>query len=179
MKRLGYTVQRTRRFLPLHFTAGDPTRKAPLPPFETWWKSLPRWLGKVYAAIVRLASTGLGRIRHLDVGRLWHQSGLFRGTLLASWRGDSFGELSYAAALTSASMFSHLRIVPTGHHLPLPPVTTIVDNDSIYNPLISNPYLPFFNIWKPATPWSKGKWDKGSDEGIARQKPDYIAAIIE
>jgi tRNA-splicing endonuclease subunit Sen54 len=81
--------------------------------------------------------------------------------------------------LMSGSIFSHLRIVPTGHTQPLPPRPTPPTSENIYDALIDNPYLPFYHIWKPATPWSKAKWEKGTEEGLARQKPDYYAAIIE
>jgi len=81
--------------------------------------------------------------------------------------------------LMTGSIFSHLRIVPTGHTQPLPPRPTPPTSERIYDALIHNPYLPFYHIWKPATPWSKAKWEKGTEEGLARQKPDYYAAIIE
>jgi hypothetical protein len=79
----------------------------------------------------------------------------------------------------TGSIFSHLRIVPTGHTQPLPPRPTQPTSENIYDALVHNPYLPFYHIWKPATPWSKAKWEKGTEEGLARQKPDYYAAIIE
>jgi tRNA-splicing endonuclease subunit Sen54 len=79
----------------------------------------------------------------------------------------------------AGSIFSHLRIVPTGHTQPLPPRPTPPTSENIYDALVHNPYLPFYHIWKPATPWSKAKWEKGTEEGLARQKPDYYAAIIE
>jgi tRNA-splicing endonuclease subunit Sen54 len=50
---------------------------------------------------------------------------------------------------------------------------------SVYAPLDTNPYLPFFHVWKPVSSWSKVKWDRGSSEGIAQQKPDYILAVVE
>lgn len=76
-------------------------------------------------------------------------------------------------------MFSHLRIVPTGHAQPLPPRVHSAPSDSIYDCLERNPYIPFFHVWKPATTWSKAKWEKGSEEGLIRQKPDFFAAMIE
>ena len=79
----------------------------------------------------------------------------------------------------TGSIFSHLRIVPTGHTQPLPPRPTPPTSENIYDALIHNPYLPFYHIWKPATPWSKAKWEKGTEEVLARQKPHYYAAIIE
>ena len=79
----------------------------------------------------------------------------------------------------TGSIFSHLRIVPTGHTQPLPPRPNPPTSENIYDALVQNPYLPFYHIWKPATPWSKAKWEKGTEEGLARQKPDYYAAIIE
>jgi tRNA-splicing endonuclease subunit Sen54 len=66
-----------------------------------------------------------------------------------------------------ASLFKHLRLVPTSHTQPLPPRSKSI-----------NPYLPFFHIWKPAVPWSKAKWDRGSLEGLERQPPNFQAAAI-
>ena len=83
------------------------------------------------------------------------------------------------SVLMPGSIFSHLRIIPTGHTQPLPPRPTPPVSENIYDALVQNPYLPFYHIWKPATPWSKAKWEKGTEEGLARQKPDYYAAIIE
>lgn len=84
-----------------------------------------------------------------------------------------------ALIASPGSIVSRLRIVPTGHHQPLPARSSPALTDSIYSCLDRNPYIPFFHIWKPATPWSKSKWDKGSDEGLIRQKPDFFAAIVE
>lgn len=77
-------------------------------------------------------------------------------------------------------MFAHLRFVPAGHGNPVPRIPlAAAPTGSIYDPLQTNPYLPFFHVWKPVTSWSKVKWDRGSAEGIAQQKPDYIAAVVE
>jgi len=51
--------------------------------------------------------------------------------------------------------------------------------ESVYDLLHSNPYLPFWHVWKPATPWSKINWDRGSDAGLINQKPEYIVAVIK
>ncbi|KAK4688042.1 tRNA-splicing endonuclease subunit Sen54, partial [Tremellales sp. Uapishka_1] len=195
LKRLGYTIARTRRFLPEYFTANEvniPThgQEVTLPPFRTWWASIPRWVANVFRFIGHtlrytgrsLQKVGLG----IDLGRIWSRNP-FRGTLLSAWRGSTYRKsqtfLTQPRKLTpdspADSLFSHLRIVPAGHDLPLVSTAPVLPSISIYGPLVENPYLPFFNVWKPATPWSKTRWDKGSDEGLIRQKPDYIAAIVE
>ena len=78
-----------------------------------------------------------------------------------------------------ASLFSQLRITPSSHSVPLPLRPTSPDNASLYSCLEGNPYLPFFHVWKPATAWSKAKWDKGSAAGLSTQKPDFFIAAIE
>lgn len=64
-------------------------------------------------------------------------------------------------------MFRHLRLVPSSHAHPLPSRSASL-----------NPYLPFYHIWKPAVPWSKAKWERGSPAGLLRQPPDFQAAAI-
>jgi tRNA-splicing endonuclease subunit Sen54 len=64
----------------------------------------------------------------------------------------------------AASLFAHLRVTLQSPPRPRPD---------------TNPYMPFFHVWKPATAWSKAKWDRGSDEGLARQRPDYAVAAVE
>lgn len=65
-----------------------------------------------------------------------------------------------------------LRVIPSSHALPRPHSAPPVD-------LEDNPYLPFWHVWKPATPWSKGSWDRASPEGLQSQRPEYIAAVIK
>lgn len=91
---------------------------------------------------------------------------------------QDYGELK-SDVTDLASLFAKLRIIPHGHDNQLPSRLSPPVSQSIYQPLEHNPYLPFFHVWKPATPWSKSKWDKGSVQGLASQKPDYYAAIIE
>jgi len=69
--------------------------------------------------------------------------------------------------------------VRAGHEQPIPPPPAPTPQTSIYDPLTANPYLPFFHVWKPVSAWSKVKWDRGSEAGIAQQKPDYILAVVE
>jgi tRNA-splicing endonuclease subunit Sen54 len=72
-----------------------------------------------------------------------------------------------------------MRFIPTGHSHPVPPAPPSTPGDSQYTPLIDNPYIPFFHVWKPVTAWSKAKWDRGSPAGLALQRPDYAIAAIE
>lgn len=86
-----------------------------------------------------------------------------------------------SARLNVASMFSTLRIIPAGHDNPVPPRTEASGplGDPKYEPLVHNPYLPFFHVWKPVTAWSKAKWDRGSSAGLEQQRPDYAVAAVE
>lgn len=79
----------------------------------------------------------------------------------------------------TASLFAHLRVIPSTHSQRLPPRPPIPQSDLAYDALESNPYLPFWTVWKPATPWSKAKWDRGSEAGLDRQRPDYMVAVVE
>ncbi|WOO84720.1 putative tRNA-splicing endonuclease subunit sen54 [Vanrija pseudolonga] len=169
LKRLGYTVQRTRAFIPEHFL---PQQEPPRLSFTGSVLALlrsaydglkalfSRLLGKLKVSLRRLSSVGLG------VKSLWNNP--LRGTALRSWSGDSYG-----------SIYSELRFIPSGHSNPTPPPISSGPATSIYDALERNPYLPFFHVWKPVTAWSKAKWDRGSAEGLAKQKPDYILAVVE
>lgn len=75
-------------------------------------------------------------------------------------------------------MFASLRTIPGGHQNPVPE-RTLVGETTVYDSLARNPYLPFYHVWKPATTWSKNSWEKGGDEGLARQKPEYTVAVVE
>lgn len=81
-------------------------------------------------------------------------------------------------SLTTASLFASLRCIPGGHQNPVPAKAEL-EEASVYDSLARNPYLPFFHVWKPATTWSKNNWDKGSEEGLERQKPEYTVAVVE
>ncbi|KAK8845542.1 hypothetical protein IAR55_006257 [Kwoniella newhampshirensis] len=101
--------------------------------------------------ISRRITMGLGSVGlNFRLGRA--QTGLLSG-----WRGSSY----------------------PGHKQPLTSRLPSPSTTSIYDPLTVNPYLPFFHVWKPATAWSKRVWDKGSEEGLQKQRPDYFAAIVE
>lgn len=182
LKRLGYTVQRVRRFIPPHFLHSSNSARTPvnllaqdgsLPPFRTWWFSIPRWIGgmgwglclgaqrllaEVFATIGQAARSVLPR----------GDRRFLKGTLLDGWYSKTY-----------ASLFAHLRMTPSSHSAPLPVRAISFDSASPYSILDCNPYLPFFHVWKPATAWSKAKWDKGSAAGLATQKPDFFIAAVE
>jgi len=84
LKRLGYTVQRSRQFIPTHFTSKESTtgkastgRRDSMPPFRSWWLSLPSWLARLSRALIgpiahmtsAVARVGL-RVRPAMNGRL-------------------------------------------------------------------------------------------------------------
>lgn len=100
-------------------------------------------------------------------------------TALNSWGTGSYGKFSAPASVDHvASIFAHLRFIPAGHQNPVPRAPSD-STASSRDPLQRNPYLPFFHVWKPVTHWSKVKWDRGSAEGIAIQRPDYALAVVE
>ncbi|WVR03624.1 hypothetical protein IAU60_000617 [Kwoniella sp. DSM 27419] len=183
LKRLGYTVHRARQFIPSHFLAeASPSPTARLldeqdlrfPRFRTWWLNIPGWIAGLFRALYQGVGRVVNGIASVGLGLQYSLTGRgrpFRGTLLDGWMGK-----------TNSSIFSHLRVIPAGHSQPLPrraPPPPPSTHATIYDPLRHNPYLPFFHIWKPATPWNKRTWDKGSEEGIKAMKPDYYAGVVE
>jgi tRNA-splicing endonuclease subunit Sen54 len=196
LKRLGYTVQRTRQFIPHHFLAASQLTPASSGSLVRTCLQLPcKLLGFVKALFARLSS-GVAHICCVGLGLPVAWSRPLRQTVLSNWTGSTYGaiqaiicsvlSLSVSVSDTpAASIFSHLRFVPAGHSNPVPSapapigVAAASPEASVYAPLDTNPYLPFFHVWKPVSSWSKVKWDRGSSEGIAQQKPDYILAVVE
>ena len=91
LKRLGYTVQRSRRFLPKRFLASDrpksrsDSQPSPaLPPFRTWWLSLPMWFNRSMMAFGRLFSCLLGSLRA--------PAHMIPPSALHGWSGRTYGE---------------------------------------------------------------------------------------
>ncbi|OWT40784.1 tRNA-splicing endonuclease subunit Sen54 [Cryptococcus neoformans Bt1] len=171
LKRLGYNVQRSRQFIPEYFLAAPSVQldeqDPRLPPFNTWWLNIPKWIVGFFKVLARGVQYVAGKMARVGLGlRLTRDP--FKGTLLNGWKGSSYN-----------SLFSYLRVVPAGHNQPLPPRPSAPPSDDIYAPLIHNPYIPFWHIWKPMTLWSKRNWDKGSEEGLKTQRPDYFAAVIQ
>ncbi|WWD08997.1 hypothetical protein V865_007112 [Kwoniella europaea PYCC6329] len=180
LKRLGYTVQRTRRFIPDHFLF-DPSPFSTLSkestvdsnelhpgmqPFHTWWLNIPKWITGLFRYIGRSVKNVVGRISGV---------GLFadkrlKGTLLEGWNGNSY-----------KSIFQHLRIIPQGHSQPLPTRASPPSESlkSKYDILQHNPYLPFYHIWKPSAPFTKRGWDKGSEQGLKDYPPTYWAGVVD
>ncbi|WWC66859.1 uncharacterized protein I206_100766 [Kwoniella pini CBS 10737] len=174
MKRLGYTIHRTRRFIPDHFlsdpspshTTVDMNALYPgMKPFQTWWLNIPGWISKLFKLASRKLYNLIGRINNIGLG-----DKRFKGTLLEGWNGNSY-----------KSIFQHLRIIPQGHSQP-PPSRSLpiqIENDSKYDILKYNPYLPFFHIWKPSATFTKRNWDKGSEIGLKECPPSYWAGVVE
>ncbi|GMK56892.1 hypothetical protein CspeluHIS016_0307320 [Cutaneotrichosporon spelunceum] len=172
LKRLGYTVQRTRRFIPAHFVEPDAPSAGGRASWFAWAARL--WSGVL--ALARRTAAAVAGAARLGLGLL----GPLRGTMLTSWSGQTY-----------SSMFKHIRFVPSGHSHPLPnPANSegaaegavepgTADRRDQYAPLLANPYIPFFHVWKPVTAWSKAKWDRGSPAGLANQKPDYAISAVE
>ncbi|WVQ80847.1 hypothetical protein IAT38_002954 [Cryptococcus sp. DSM 104549] len=173
LKRLGYNVQRSRQFIPEHFLT-QPTvirldeQDPQLPPFTTWWLRLPRWIAGLFKRLGRAFQDAARSVSSVGLRIRIRGTSALRGSLLEGWCGRTY-----------PSIFKHLRIVPSGHSQPLPLRPRPPPATSIYDHLIANPYIPFFHIWKPMTPWSKRVWDKGSEEGMRTQRPDYFAGVIQ
>ncbi|WVW81773.1 hypothetical protein I302_103770 [Kwoniella bestiolae CBS 10118] len=178
MKRLGYTVQRTRHFIPDHFLfdplpsppkepARDPDALYPgMQPFHTWWLNLPKWIAGLFRYVGRNVRNVVGRISRVGLS----SDKRFKGTLLEGWTGDSY-----------KSIFQHLRLIPQGHSQPLPirPSPAPESLRTKYDILLHNPYLPFYHIWKPSAPFTKRGWDKGSESGLRDYPPTYWAGVVE
>ncbi|BEI98382.1 hypothetical protein CcaverHIS631_0306810 [Cutaneotrichosporon cavernicola] len=166
LKRLGYTVQRTRRFIPTHFVE---EARVEVGVWARLWAALSRLSLNVRSSIASLMGVprrfvaGMARV---GLGMM----GPLGGTMLKSWSGETY-----------SSIFSHLRFIPSGHTHPVPPSSTASESESQsqFAPLLTNPYIPFFHVWKPVTAWSKAKWDRGSVVGLENQKPDYAIAAVE
>lgn len=82
------------------------------------------------------------------------------------------------------SLFARLRIIPSGWSTPISldspaaPTGTDIAN-TIFTPLDTNPYLPFWHVWKPSRSFSKKVWDGGSARGLAELPPDFWVAVVE
>jgi tRNA-splicing endonuclease subunit Sen54 len=89
-------------------------------------------------------------------------------------------------------MYKKLRVIPAGHSHPVAnQLNTATGSkaiagsenkgscEDIYRPLVSNPYLPFYHVWKPNTHWTNAKWDKGSDEGLKTNPPAFWIGVVE
>ncbi|CAK9779710.1 hypothetical protein CC85DRAFT_307904 [Cutaneotrichosporon oleaginosum] len=170
LKRLGYTVQRTRRFIPAHFLpVEEPVKTGVVAKIAGLWARLCGAVSRLLAAArahlpsLRGGVTGVG----LALGRVFSSNPL-RATILGSWSGQTY-----------SSIFTHIRFIPAGHTHPVPSRLSCAAGNSQYSSLVDNPYLPFFHVWKPVTSWSKAKWDRGSPAGLANQRPDYAIAAVE
>jgi tRNA-splicing endonuclease subunit Sen54 len=95
-------------------------------------------------------------------------------------------------SICTGDLYKKLRIIPAGHSQPVADevnTSTISTSnsgtedgqsfDAIYEPLVSNPYLPFFHVWKPNTNWTNAKWDKGSNEGLKTIPPAFWIGVVE
>lgn len=82
LKRLGYTVQRTRRFLPAHFVPALrlDQHDARMAVFRTWWKSIPGWVAALARTVGRMLNRVYHALRRADLR-----------SLVARWRGSDFG----------------------------------------------------------------------------------------
>ncbi|WWD22493.1 hypothetical protein CI109_106986 [Kwoniella shandongensis] len=141
------------QFIPEYFLAPTtmPTEDLTI---NGWYRYTSKWLSEFFRGVWTNISGTLSKIGSVGLNLRLQKK---KGSLLDGWRGATYP--------------GHDQALPSRL---LPPTTK-----SIYDPLVVNPYLPFFHIWKPATPWSKRVWDKGDGESLQKQRPDYFAAIVE
>ncbi|ORX34768.1 hypothetical protein BD324DRAFT_583229 [Kockovaella imperatae] len=164
LKRLGYTVQRSRRFLPTRFLGGTsesaaqlPLSNPGLPPFRSWWLSIPVVLRRCFGAL----GTVISRL-------LWHRSWSRRQVLersaLQGWSGRTYSSIGLHLHCSQSGLSTWGRAR----------MTRIAPSDRM-----TNPYTPFWHVWKPDRPWSKAQWDKSSAAGLARQPFDFAVAAVD
>ncbi|WVN89267.1 uncharacterized protein L203_104486 [Cryptococcus depauperatus CBS 7841] len=170
LKRLGYNIQRSRQFIPEHFLVAPVKlheQDSRLPVFHTWWLEIPTWIATLSNFLIRGIKQAIGSVTRFRLGlRLSRDP--FCGTLLEG-----------CCVSTYSSILTHLRIIPAGHRQYLPSRTSPTATTDVYAPLVRNPYIPFWHIWKPMTSWSKRNWDRGSEQGMKAQRPDYFAAVVQ
>jgi tRNA-splicing endonuclease subunit Sen54 len=93
------------------------------------------------------------------------------------------GEVDQESCGTGA-LYEKLRIIPAGHSHPvtISPSTAsttsaneqeVTEETDLFAPLVENPYLPFYHVWKPNTHWTMAKWDKASPEGLEAIPPAF------
>ncbi|KAJ9092551.1 hypothetical protein QFC21_006782 [Naganishia friedmannii] len=208
LKRLGYTVHRTAQFLPPRFQKPANTMPIPTTAtataeiLERSSVSPLRWIIALRAGLMRVVHGFVAPFRWLSQQMVQLVRRLTRGrvrdeesqTLLGTVRATGYGAL-----------YEKLRIVPSGHGHPVTVpdaqsspssqqalksapkrATTNIEPSATANgavdpftSLAANPYLPFFHVWKPNTHWTRGKWDRGSAEGLKTLPPDFWIAVVD
>jgi tRNA-splicing endonuclease subunit Sen54 len=100
LKRLGYTVQRTRPFVPSHFTdpalqsgrISTPVNVDALPPFRTWWTQIPTLLSSGGHIISSCLHTVFWNVLSIAQSISGHHHKLGRhGSILPFWHNVSYG----------------------------------------------------------------------------------------
>lgn len=198
LKRLGYTVQRTERFLPARFRKPESTEQA----VTTTGAGASQVLLRLEASVRTGLRTVLRTIAfpfawllkafHNVTARLFQRSGDDGQRLLGKVTATGYGTSSPSQKGTASSsmtplgaLYEKLRIIPSGHSHPSripasPSPTPAADaTEDPFASLVENPYLPFFHVWKPATHWTRGKWDRGSPEGLRSLPPDFWIGVVE
>lgn len=167
LKRLGYTV----------------TRTAPPKESEDWWISPPPFSPSLLTRSGTQETGILARVyRFFSHPLAWFWKGSQRSqsrtpTALRDWwhpisflswlkSRNTYGTLSFSSAIlakraTIASLFRSLRFIPAGYTLPV--------HCSTPSSSMSSPYTPFFNVYKPPTPYKKS----------APAPPDYQISVVK
>lgn len=55
----------------------------------------------------------------------------------------------------------------------------MTEETDFFSPLVDNPYLPFYHVWKPNTHWTMARWDKASEEGLEANPPAFWIGVVE
>ncbi|KAJ9112250.1 hypothetical protein QFC22_006334 [Naganishia vaughanmartiniae] len=208
LKRLGYTVHRTAKFLPPRFQKPS----TPTPPTTKGIDSAASDISSSLVSPIRRALLAL-RARLIRVFRglvapfRWLAQRMSQLVRKSSGGGAGDDEnqtlLGTVNATGYGALYEKLRIVPSGHGHPvtvtnaqtLPTskqavlpgsgatttaaATVNEDCSDPFTSLTANPYLPFFHVWKPNTHWTRGKWDRGSAEGLKTLPPDFWIAVVD
>ncbi|KAI5449698.1 tRNA-splicing endonuclease subunit sen54 [Naganishia albida] len=180
LKRLGYTVQRTERFLPARFRKPESTEQA----VTTTGAGASQVLLRLEASV----RTGLRTVlRTIAFPFVWLLKAFHNVTARLFQRSGDDGQrlLGKVTATGYGALYEKLRIIPSGHSHPSripasPSPTPAADaTEDPFASLVENPYLPFFHVWKPATHWTRGKWDRGSPEGLQSLPPDFWIGVVD
>jgi tRNA-splicing endonuclease subunit Sen54 len=92
LKRLGYTVQRARQFIPEHFLAGQTAEPASAFSLVQAITSLPSRLLRFIKNLVRSAGAALSGLVRVGLGLPARLSRPLGRTALKGWTGSSYGE---------------------------------------------------------------------------------------
>ncbi|KAG9018633.1 tRNA-splicing endonuclease subunit sen54 [Tulasnella sp. 427] len=151
LKRLGYTVTRTRKppGVDLYPLAGESAES--LTQAVTPWASIKRMRG-LFLSYFRWFKTVILKIPRAFFSRISSNKVSWSQPLVYS---DLYKD---RARLSTGHIFETLRVIPCGHRAPL----------HMQRPSTPTIYTPFYDLYKPSTPFKK----------TAPPKPDYNIVVV-